>query len=539
MKKVWFTILPLIFISDLTVISQDLIYAPAFKFSGTPIQWHHRPHEDSGDKQVGPIIKTEQLLQYKKPVQFGNRVFFLLDNATMESASGSLLICYDYNTGDSLWQNNYNSKFYGKGFTFFWDFRQVQDHLELFGYATIDTILFGRRSWYSGFTSRMEVDTDGKDLLQQINLNAMEGVGFQASDPPIYLEGSDFALYYKTGFHNDTQVATHGIYPHIWDKNLKKRAIPEHNILFKESSQNTIELLNGPVQMDPLNYVYFFSIYFYNTKNYKHYIFRTDPFGKYSGLKDVTSVLGERNRIIGYEKSGSRIRLKLNSPYQDRFPGNAGYLYLDAEGKILKDQRAWQIDGEVVGHVSSVDLMDSSEILHVIRFVDKHNIYFYKERADGTLYRCGELIHENEPRYAFLPKYVLQAPDRGIILTFVGALDSVYAGENFVLGGWPYICKIKGEDLMIVSGNSEKQMDEYIVHPNPFGDKFRVRLPESAIGAEIRIYDSAGRRVLSRRYDCRDYELPTQDLTPGSYQVQIYRESRLVYQTTAVKTGTQ
>jgi len=537
MKKVWFILLPFVLVVNQTVVSQELIYAPAFRFSGTPVQWHHQPVENNDIRQVGFIYKKHQLDQFKRPIVIGNRVYFLLENLGLFEETGSTLIAYNHITGDSLWQNNYNSKFYGKGFTFFWDFRQVQDHLELFGYATIDTTLSGRRSWYWGFTSRLEVDTDGKDLLQQINLNAGEGVGFQASDPPIYLEGPDFALYYKTGFHNDTQVATHGIYPHIWDKNLKKRAIPEHNILFKESSQNTIELLNGPVQMDPLNYVYFYSIYFYKTQSYKHYIFRTNTFGKYSGVKDVTSKLGEKNRIFGYEKSGNRIRLKLNSPYQGRFPGNAGYLYLDEEGDVLKDQRSWQIDGEVVGHVSSVDLKDSSEILHVVRFVDNHNIYFYKERPDGSLYRCGELIHQNEPRYAFLPKYVLQTPDRGIILTFVGALDSVSAGENFVLGGWPYICKIKGEDLMIVSGNQEKQGEKYLVHPNPFDERLRVRLPESARGSEIRVYDMKGRMVISQKCQSSDMELYLEGLASGTYAVQVYEKDKLVHQSTVIKTA--
>ncbi len=95
----------------------DTIRAPKFNFSGTKVAWYHRPVEINEVKQVGTIIKLEQLKQFKSPIIKNNRVFYLLDNNDILDQTGSTLICYNLETGDSLWQKNYNRNFYGSGLT--------------------------------------------------------------------------------------------------------------------------------------------------------------------------------------------------------------------------------------------------------------------------------------------------------------------------------------------------------------------------------------------------------------------------------------
>ncbi len=154
---------------------------------------------------------------------------------------------------------------------------------------------------------------------------------------------------------------------------------------------------------------------------------------------------------------------------------NSGYLYLDADANIVKDQRNLVIDGKRVGHISSIDLMDHGNILHVIRFIEENNLYFYTEKPDGRFLKSAELINQNFHIYAFLPRYILQTPDRDIILTLEANLDSLSFGEYFTTGGWPYICKTEAKELSIFTDTKSTIREfEFCISSNPDEDYITI-----------------------------------------------------------------
>lgn len=414
----------------------DTIRAPTFNFSGTKVAWHHRPVKNNKIKQVGTIIKLEQLRQFKSSIIKNGRVFFLLDDGGIFEETGSTMICYNFQIGDSLWQKNYNFKSYGSGLTAWSDFRELGDHVEILGDETKDTTIENWKGFFTGFTSRRIIDIDGSDRELLINWNSNDRVNFNALLPPHYLKGNDYAYFYQLGGSNDT-LFTDGMYPYIWSDSLVPRYIEKNKVLFNEP--NTSGLFPfGPIQLDALTYVYFAR--FYNSKigKYKHYMWKTNAVGDYRDLKDVSSTIGGSNLnqyILDYEAAGNLIRLKIFTPFKPYRQGNVGYLYLDRDGNIVKDQSAMQLDGKHVGHIASINLQDSNQVLHAIWFYEENNIYFYKEYSTGQFVKCGELINNGDSRFAFLPKFIKQANTKDIILTFECSLDSISNGQNFVEGG--------------------------------------------------------------------------------------------------------
>lgn len=509
----------LFLVNILNVEAADTIRAPKFNFGGTKVSWNHRPVQINKIKQVGTIIKSEQLHQLKSHIIKNNRVYFLLDDAGIQGETGSTLICYNLQTGDSLWQKNYNKNFYGSGLTVWTDFREKGNYIEILGDETKDTTLGNFRNYYSGFTSRRTINEDGNDIDIFINWNDNDRVSYNASLPPHYLEGTDYAFTYQVGGSSDT-LFTDGMYPYIWNDSLVPRYIDKNKIMFNEPNTTGIFPF-GPTQIDGFTFIYFARFYNFQSGKYKHYIWRTDPIGNYSDFKDVSITVGGVNlnqHILDYEASGNLVRLKIFTPFMPYRQGNVGYLYLDRNGNIVKDQRALQIDGKHVGHIASVNLVDSSQVLHAIRFYEENNIYLYKEYPNGQFIKCGELINQGDPRFAFLPKYIRQANNKDIILTFECTLDSISFGENFVEGGWPYICKIDARELGLPTSTKSKAEVKLEIYPNPTKSIVKILGDGVKNIGRVKLQDLQGRDLnIESKYIENGLELNFDKFEDGMY----------------------
>lgn len=511
---------------------QDVIPAPPFNFTGTKVLWHHRPIEVNKVNQVGVIYHLEQLLQYEKPILMDEKVFFLLTGSIHPPEYDNTLICYNHSSGDSLWQRNYNRQFYKYGSNFNRGFRRIGRNLELFGNLAKDTTFFNLRQYYYGFTHYKLIDEFGSDLIEIINLNSKDAVGGLSSNPIHYLEGSDYAFYYIQRGSTNPEF-THSVYPYIWNDTFGVRTNVENIVSFKEPDAQ-YAWVSGPVQTDALTYVYFFSTYNINANTYKHYTWKTNAIGKYRDLKEVTNIIGSNQRIYdstlgGYENSNGYIRLKLMADFKPNVKFNSGYLYLDADANIVKDQRNLVIDGKRVGHISSIDLMDHGDILHVIRFIEENNLYFYTEKADGRFLKSGELINQNYHIYAFLPRYILQTPERDIILTLEATLDSLSFGEYFTTGGWPYICKIEAKELSIITDTkSNSRGFEFCISPNPAEDYITIDVPHDVPGMYFEIINSLGQKMIKQSIIVTNNRIPISYLPIGIYELRLFNNDKLL-----------
>ncbi|MBK9631763.1 MAG: hypothetical protein IPO62_11960 [Saprospiraceae bacterium] len=451
-------------LKSLIVFSQDTIYAPPFDFEGTNVLWHHRPVEVSDIKnQIGLILQRELLYPHLSPLIVNDRLYYLLDNGGGFSNPGSTLICYNHNTGDTIWQRNYNLKFYGKGFTYFWDMQNFGENIELFGYAWKDTILYNISGLKAGFTHLRKVDKNGHDIEEKINLENHNRVTFQECVPPVYLEGHDHAWFYQVGYIESGSSYNHFAKPWVWDKDFNIRELPEFDINIQAPlSYNSLDL-HGAIEINPNKYLFFADLFLTDSNSRRHYVWSTSASGKPEGLRDISDVIGRDKRVIDWEKSKNGVRLRVWGHSKIHKKQYEGYIYFDENGMVIKDQRELNFEGKLVGRMKSLDLKGNNEILHVINLLDEPTaLYFYKEYPDGRMVKCGEMLSRADPKFIFFPTHVLQTKEGDIILSLTAQLDNQS-------GGWPYICKIDGKELSLISSTDNS-------NSNPLFLCFRIQL---------------------------------------------------------------
>lgn len=526
MKTIKIFLLQFIYLT--CIVSQNVYMPPTFNFSGTKVSWNKRVAEISNSLDGEIIYDKDQLYQRLSHVIFNNKIYYLLDNTGFKEQIGSTLACYDLTTGDSLWQKNFNTWNYNAGYNYNWDFRIQNPYLELFGEASIQE---GSGNFPKGYVSRRVIDELGNDIELYTNKDFHDRVSFQQSIPPIYLEGQDFAFFYRSGISKDSNY-NYAIWPYIWNENLQSRILPEYAVKFYEPTSYD-PVLRGPVAINSLKYYYFVQFYNYTLKEYTHYMWHTNGSGKFFDLTNVSSILGGINKqdaIQGYQKSGTLIRLKTFTKLKDYKQGNAGYIYLDSNGKLVKDQRAMVFDGKHVGHIVTNDFDLLKEKLHVIRFVEENNIYFYLEDSLGNFKKTGELINQGDSKFAFIPLFVKSSSRNDIVLSFYVALDSIFAGQNFVLGGWAYICKINAEDLKIKTQNIDLEKLQTQLRPNPCNQEIFIDINENLTKGFLNVYDINHKVYESAilKNKCT-YLINTINFPSGVYFIEIYDELRNKY----------
>lgn len=261
-------------------------------------------------------------------------------------------------------------------------------------------------------------------------------------------------------------------------------------------------------------------------------MWHTNGSGKFYELTNVSSILGGINKqdaIQGYQKSGNLIRLKTLTKLKDFKQGNAGYIYLDSNGKLVKDQRAMVFDGKHVGHIVTNDFDQLKEKLHVIRFVEENNIYFYLEDSLGNFRKTGELINQGDSKFAFIPLFVKSSPRNDIVLSFYVALDSMFAGQNFVLGGWAYICKIEAKELSIITDSKSTSRDfEFCISPNPAEDYITIDVPHDDPGMYFEIVNSLGQKMIQQTIQGFKNRIQITILPQGIYELRLFNKDKLL-----------
>lgn len=280
-------------------------------------------------------------------------------------------------------------------------------------------------------------------------------------------------------------------------------------------------------------YIYFASFPALSPKTFKQFMWKVNNKGDYWDYKEVSTLISgaeQKDWIDDIVKTGNQIRLKITKPYPgfDTIHGHQGYLFIDYDGNVIRDQRAMMVDGKPVGHIISTSLIKTRDILHVIRFINEHNIYFYLEKEDRSFVKVGELIYDNPSIYAFLPRFIVQDRNGDLVLTFSAELIHIPEGMDFEYGGWQFICKISGRELKIPTKVDELRMTKLNISPNPVSDILNVRFEHSETGL-INIYDNIGQLIQTCNLNkVNGIDINTSKLLSGKYTLQVLTENKVI-----------
>jgi hypothetical protein len=416
--------------------------------------------------------------------------------------------------------------------------------------------LLGFRSYYSyepnkqfstsvqgGFLNRIIIShKTGEQLdylsVQGYNLLNSTGLGLDEQPKSIPNENLYYSFsYFPSSKENETLMWIHG---YVDTKTLKKYYnFPPHNELINKAapsiSLNHIEpngdrpsqyfSYQGILTIEPNTNVYFLRYLVNNV--IKHRILKLDDWGNFISDTDITDQISAQENIVYWDKpeiiKGDKIRLQCRIPKEGFFEyGHQGYVELDFDGNLLKDNKEMVIDGFRPIFLKTIDLASSTDILHIFRPQENNNIYFYKEKPDGSYIKAGELINNNRPIYAFQPVIATQAKDGDLLVEFTVLLDSLVVGNNsFNTGGWGALIKIEAEELGITVPTKDQSYQENIsIFPNPTFDKFQIKCNQNLYPINVQMFDMSG-KLVNQQYITENDEINIENLQNGIYNVKI------------------
>ncbi len=522
--------------------AQKFYPVPEFDFGGVKTEWHKRPIEscfDSANAYWTPIRCSEKMNQYLAHIIHDGKVYFLLDNEGEFTKDGSTLICYDFNSGDSLWQINYKSnlKMYAiptrdpdeYSFRYRHGFKLTEFGLELFGFGDYSLHYNGHPKIDVGYISKREISLrDGSIINHIFNINHDDKyVGNQSVAHPIFHYRGQYFHYRNNGIKKIDPIYTYSFRPQILNDTFARISLDEKFVGFTGSVAYGSVPTAGAISVNDSTYIYVSSQKLPDQPaKFRHFMWHVKYNGDYWDLKEITQKMGgseTKDWIDEVTRVGNLIRLKITSPYKstDTIFGHQGYLFLDFDGNIVKDQRAMILEDKAVGQIISTPLIRSKDILHVVRFIEECGINFYLEKSDGSITKLGAMTCNNPSIYAFLPKFMVQDRKGDFVLTLDTRLVNIPDSSDLLLGGWPFICKIKASELQIISDISDSQSKDINISPNPSKNYIQVNTNDDV--KEIRIYSTTGNKILtsvSKKIDIKN-------LAQGMYFVEVNYDNNL------------
>ena len=322
---------------------------------------------------------------------------------------------------------------------------------------------------------------------------------------------------YKRQDTNYTDI----VVPSLWDDTLHSKELTEFTLKFSEP--NTVGIrVEGPVQVSADTFIYFAWFQNFSTGKFKHYMWKVNNTGYYWDLKDVTNIIGDSYYFRDADKIDQSIRIRTQKIVSRET--DVGYLFIDFDGKMIKDQRDIKFDNRPASHIVSVKIKGSNDYLHIIKHQRDNNIYFYRENQLGELLRSGTMQYNGNLKYGFIPRFIQVTDQNDIVLSFVASLDSILAGENYVLGGWPYICKIEAKELGLPTEVSDvsQQGNVFQLHPNPASSNLVISTEHRG---EIEIYNLSAQKLKQQSIQKNRERIDLSQFPSGMYILKMKAEN--------------
>ena len=505
-------------------LNAQLIKAPDIHFGGSKVDWAHTVKDTFETDQIlhsFPSFSNKEIgLLWTRPKEFDKKIIFNVSNFN-SSYIGTMVNAYDLDSGDILWANNYNPHFennFGYSFTLEMEINE-QSNLILKGYRGIMPFTGG---YWRGYFSQRTIDLNsGLTKTAYINLKTNMRTNVQ-TNPAINKENSSFFYYTKwpsSGkfFPVKVDIANDTIIDAFEFDSLK-------TVVFetKTVEEQTSFRIDGPFTLD--HQFFTFVVQYYKDGHPVQWLWKTDKDANVLIKKEISSNFGEF--YFEAEQKDSLIEM-ITVSKDDSYQGHRGYLFMDMDGNVVNRNSQITIEGKKVGHLSTTRLKNSDEVLHVVRFQHDNDIYIYRETKDKQYIKSGHLINNNSSAYAYIPRFIFQSSDNGLVISGSFLLDTLLFPNslrcNFDCGGWPVIMKLSAETLGLPTGSSDpwQQPITFSIAPNPSTNQITVATTEALSNSQIEIYNQTGRHIINHQISSSAIEIDISSLPTGLYFVSL------------------
>jgi hypothetical protein len=518
---------------------------PNMNFSGTKIAWSYQVEDPLMDTTLcqDEVKFYQRANLWVKPLEYDDKFITVFANGH----SGTVINAMDKTTGSILWQKVYNhtNTEETRGFRCPFIKKLNGDSLELLGFRSYYSYEPNKQfstSTQGGFPNKIVISHKTGTQLGYLSVKGFDlryQVGFGSNDQPDKINNED--IYYSYGFFPSNKIGETLQWSHSYTNTkslLKYFTFPPFNelpdkaaktISFDHSGPNMerpiYNLVSERLKIDTNLNLCLFS--FKLNEKYYHHAIKMDDWGNFISDTDITEQISKEEKILYWDEpeivKGNKIRLQCRVPKTGFYEfGHHGYVELDFDGNLIKDNKQMVIDGFRPIFLKTIDLQNSDELLHIFRPQENNNIYFYKEKANGSFVKAGELINNNRSVYAFQPVIATQAKDGDLLVEFSVLLDSIIIASNsFNTGGWGALIKIEAEELGITVSTDDPITQEKIsLYPNPTNDKFRIECQEKMYPLDISIFDISGKSIHKQLLLVSD-EIDIENLPNGIYNVKM------------------
>ena len=522
-----FNTIILLFIGFYNLQSQ-LIKAPNINFGGSKVDWVHTAKDTFETDQISqsfPSFSNKEIGVIRtRPKEFDNKIIFNVSNYNTNFL-GTMLAAFELESGNEVWSKNFNPHFennYGYGYS-----------LEMVLNKDKNLVISGFRSkvpfigsWWSGHYTQRLIDINNGNTLANYN-NTRQDLRIVSTNPAQVSEEGPFFVYnaffgvpnqpYNVRFFPvKIDVANDTIIDNI-------EFDPETNITFltKNEEQTTFRI-DGPFTRD--NVIFTFLIQYEKEGKPVQWLWKTDQDAKVLEKRELSSNFGEY--YFEAEQKDSLIEL-ITLTRDGVFQGHRGYILMDMDGNIVNRNSQITIEGKKAGHLSTTRLKGRDEVLHVIRFQNDNDIYVYRETKDKQYIKSAHLVNPNSSAYAFIPRYIFQSSDDGLVISGSFLMDTLLNPNslrcNFDCGGWPVIMKLSAETLGIPTSTSDVWLDEisYSITPNPSSHQITITIPEINNAVTLHITDQMGRSVWVQDIYDTETGIDISSLASGMYFVSL------------------
>jgi hypothetical protein len=536
-------IFSLIFFSSTTLCAQ-CYDTPSAAFGGTPVSWGFMAVDTFKQDYCPEIINyREQMVEKFKPLIFNTAIIHIADNGS----NGVLMTAFDKKNGSTLWQKHLNIYTDIKERLFSCLYAIKRDSSVLEAYFFINKVLFPQypppSTGYAGIPNKITFDIETGEILSEVNTdlfsNRVTSNRFQYFIPVV---GSDLLMYNLGAYNFSDKNFSFRMYPQFLDKNTMAKVDAPFmidTIFMKHFDSDGFTPgydIYGPYKQNDTSYLYSIQYRWQNKWNTE--LIKINDKGQLQWRKDITDQMippgfNEPSwHLYSPETDGDKIRFESRQRLNgSRFDGHVGYTEVDMDGLIIKKRAPFVIDGKKAGHLKTIHLRQSEDLLHCMRFDKDKNLYFYRESPEGFLTKVGELINPNREIYAFLPWSMTQDDNGDIFLSMTVRIDSTWAGGNFNEGGWQFLIKIEGSALGISvhTEDTEKANAGIRLSPNPVYDV--VTLTDVHHHAVATLYDAQGRTLITKTISPEDNSIDLVSYPDGIYFIKIETPGTAHYKT--------